>query len=49
MKNSYLVLKPDQYKPALNVLGTRITVLTQSYGVTLQQGCRRNRAGRAQP
>jgi quercetin dioxygenase-like cupin family protein len=38
-----LVLKPDQHGPALNVVGTRVTVLasnaaTQSYGITLQQG-----------
>ena len=38
-----LVLTPDQHKPALNVVGTLVTVLasnaaTQSYGITLQQG-----------
>ena len=38
-----LVLKPDQHEPALNVVGTQVTVLasnaaTQSYGITLQQG-----------
>jgi quercetin dioxygenase-like cupin family protein len=43
MKNSYFVLRPDQHEPALNVLGTQITVLaanaaTQSYGLTLQHG-----------
>jgi quercetin dioxygenase-like cupin family protein len=43
MKISHFVLTPDQHAPALNVLGTQITVLaanatTQSYGVTLQQG-----------
>lgn len=37
------VLKPDQHEPALNVVGTDVTVLasnaaTQSYGITLQQG-----------
>lgn len=42
-ETSYFVLRPDQHEPALNVVGTRVTVLasnaaTQSYGVTLQQG-----------
>lgn len=37
------VVTPDQHEPALNVLGTQVTVLasnaaTQSYGITLQQG-----------
>ena len=37
------VLRPDQHEPALNVVGTQVTVLasnaaTQSYGITLQQG-----------
>ena len=37
------VLRPDQDGPALNVVGTEVTVLasnvaTQSYGITLQQG-----------
>ncbi len=37
------VLRPDQRDPALNVVGTQVTVLvsnaaTQSYGITLQQG-----------
>ena len=37
------VLRPDQRAPALNVVGTEVTVLasneaTQSYGITLQQG-----------
>ncbi len=37
------VLRPDQREPALNVVGTTVTVLmsstaTQSYGITLQQG-----------
>jgi quercetin dioxygenase-like cupin family protein len=36
-------LKPDQREPALNVVGTEVTVLasnaaTQSYGITLQRG-----------
>jgi quercetin dioxygenase-like cupin family protein len=43
MKVSHFVLRPDQHEPALNVLGTQVTVLatnaaTQSYGVTLQHG-----------
>jgi quercetin dioxygenase-like cupin family protein len=43
MKASYFVLRPDEHEPALNVVGTQVTVLasnaaTQSYGVTLQQG-----------
>lgn len=38
-----IVLRPDQHEPALNVIGTQVTVLasnaaTQSYGITLQQG-----------
>jgi quercetin dioxygenase-like cupin family protein len=38
-----IVLRPDQHEPALNVVGTRVTVLasndaTQSYGITVQQG-----------
>jgi hypothetical protein len=38
-----IVLRPDQHEPALNVVGTEVTVLasneaTQSYGITLQQG-----------
>jgi quercetin dioxygenase-like cupin family protein len=37
------VLRPDKREPALNVVGTEVTVLasneaTQSYGITLQQG-----------
>ncbi|QPD06148.1 MAG: hypothetical protein Nkreftii_003922 [Candidatus Nitrospira kreftii] len=37
------VLRPDQYEPALHVVGTEVTVLAsnaaaQSYGITLQQG-----------
>ncbi len=36
------VLRPDQHGPALNVIGTQVTVLvsnaaTQSYGITLQR------------
>jgi quercetin dioxygenase-like cupin family protein len=43
MKVQYFVLRPDQHEPALNVLGTKVTVLasnaaTQGYGITLQQG-----------
>jgi len=43
MSRQHFVLKPDQHEPALNVVGTRVTVLasnaaTQSYGITLQQG-----------
>ena len=43
MNASHFVLGPDQHEPALNVLGTQVTVLatntaTQSYGVTLQRG-----------
>lgn len=43
MKAQAFVLSPNQYAPALNVLGTRVTVLaanasTKSYGITLQQG-----------
>lgn len=39
----HFVLRPDQHEPALNVVGTKVTVLasnaaTQSYGITLQQG-----------
>ncbi len=37
------VLRPDQHEPALNVVGTQMTVLAsnaarQSSGITLQQG-----------
>ena len=37
------VLRQDQHEPALNVVGTEVTVLasneaTQSYRITLQQG-----------
>jgi quercetin dioxygenase-like cupin family protein len=43
MNASYFVLRPEQHTPALNVVGTQVTVLasnaaTQSFGVTLQQG-----------
>lgn len=43
MRASHFVLNPDQHEPALNVVGTKVTVLvsnaaTQSYGVTLQRG-----------
>ena len=39
----YFVLPSDQREPALNVLGTQVTILasnaaTQSYGVTVQEG-----------
>ena len=43
MQVQAFVLSPDQREPALNVLGTQVTVLasnaaTQSYGITVQQG-----------
>ena len=43
MKSSYFVLRPEQHQPALNVVGTQVTLLasnaaTRSYGLTLQQG-----------
>ena len=43
MNVQHFVLRPDQHEPALNVVGTQVTVLasnaaTQSYGITLQQG-----------
>ena len=43
MKPQHFVLTAEQHAPALNVLGTQVTVLasnaaTQSYGITLQQG-----------
>ena len=43
MKLQHFVLTPEQHDPALNVLGTQVTVLasnatTHSYGITLQQG-----------
>ena len=39
MSNPYFVLRPDQHEPALNVVGTQVTVLasnaaTRSYGIT---------------
>jgi quercetin dioxygenase-like cupin family protein len=39
----HFVLRPDQHERALNVVGTKVTVLasnaaTQSYGITLQCG-----------
>ena len=42
-KLKHFVLKPEQQDPALQVLGTEVTVLaanatTQSYGITVQQG-----------
>lgn len=38
-----IILRPDQREPALNVVGTEVTVLAsneaaQSYGIALQQG-----------
>jgi len=43
MRVQPFVLRPEQHEPALNVVGTQVTVLasnvaTQSYGITLQQG-----------
>jgi len=43
MSIPHFALRPDQHQPALNVVGTQVTVLasnaaTQSYGITLQQG-----------
>jgi quercetin dioxygenase-like cupin family protein len=43
MSAQHFVLRPDEHEPALNVVGTQVTVLasnaaTQSYGITLQQG-----------
>jgi uncharacterized cupin superfamily protein len=43
MSVQHFVLRPHQHQPALNVVGTQVTVLaanatTQSYGITLQQG-----------
>ncbi len=43
MKPQHFVLTHEQYHPPLNVVGTLVTVLasnavTQSYGITLQQG-----------
>jgi quercetin dioxygenase-like cupin family protein len=43
MSARHFVLRPDQRGPALNVVGTHVTVLAdnaaiQSYGITFQQG-----------
>jgi hypothetical protein len=43
MRVQLFVLRLDQHEPALNVVGTQVTVLalnaaTHSYGLTLQQG-----------
>ena len=43
MSAQLFVLRPDQHEPALNVVGTQVTVLasnaaTQSYGIALQWG-----------
>lgn len=43
MKTHTFVVTPEDYDPALNVLGTKVTVLasnaaTQGYEITLQQG-----------
>ena len=43
VKTQPFVVTPKDYDPALNVLGTKVTVLasnagTQSYEITLQQG-----------
>lgn len=43
MKPQPFIVSPNDYIPALNVLGTKVTVLasnvaTQSYEITLQQG-----------
>jgi quercetin dioxygenase-like cupin family protein len=43
MRAQSFVLGPEQREPALNVLGTKVTVLasnaaTQSYGITVQEG-----------
>ncbi|MGV2831873.1 cupin domain-containing protein [Myxosarcina sp. GI1(2024)] len=43
MKAQPLILKPKDYSPALNVVGTKVTVLvsnllTRSYEITLQSG-----------
>lgn len=43
MKTQPFIVTPTDYDPALNVLGTKVTVLasnaaTQSYEITLQQG-----------
>jgi hypothetical protein len=43
MSLQHIVLRPDQHEPALNVVGTQVTVLVsnvvrQSYVIILQQG-----------
>jgi hypothetical protein len=43
MRVQHFILRPDQHEPALNVVGTQVTVLASnaaihSYGITLQQG-----------
>ena len=43
MKPQPFIVSPDTYQPALNVIGTKVTVLaskdvTQGYEITLQQG-----------
>jgi quercetin dioxygenase-like cupin family protein len=43
MKPQPFIVSPDNYAPALNVIGTKVTVLasndaTQGYEITLQQG-----------
>lgn len=43
MKPQPFIVSPDNYEPALNVIGTKVTVLasndaTQGYEITLQQG-----------
>ena len=43
MKPQPFIVSPDDYEPALNVIGTKVTVLassaaTQGYEITLQQG-----------
>lgn len=43
MSVRHFILRPDQRKPALNVVGTQVNVLaahaaTGSFGITLQQG-----------
>jgi quercetin dioxygenase-like cupin family protein len=43
MGNPYFIVKPKEREPALNVVGTKVTVLapndmTRSLGVTFQQG-----------
>ena len=45
MKTHTFVVTPEDYEPALNVLGTKVTVLasnaaTQGYEITLQQATR---------